>query len=941
MKIKLDKTELTPAEKLLVYYTMKGVEKLNLLSDHAEQEVLERIQYELNCIIKMQFCDYFLIVRDYIIVGEGVGHMPEDRFQYLVDHMRDEAWDHKKVFDYIFEVQTEAGITTGPGRGSAAGSLVAYCLGITHIDPLKYGLLFERFLNPDRVSYPDIDEDFSSPDLYMGSYGVVDYYLEAKYGKDAKSKICTPSTLQPRAAVKAAASAYAAEETDNGDTLKYNSLAEEICRLIPNKPGIRFDDVKDELNQKYTDGPAKIIIDRARRLENVSIGFGTHACGSNIVGNGDIGEYCSLIWDEKSQGMKTAMNSEDGEEQGFLKYDHLKLKYLNFLTFIVRNIYKETGRKIDLYNIPEEPEVFNKVFAEGLTKSIFQMESSGMAGTFKDLGASWGAAAGKALTLEDLIMGVAIYRPGPMQYIPGIVSVRHGGKPADNAVSRIASYNKDFSDIVTPTYLSIVYQEQVMGISVKCAGFTRGESDILRKAMGHKKADVLEGMKAKFIPGAVEHGIKQEDAEKLFEEMMDFAKYSFNKSHAACYAVLAYMGAWLKYHYPEQFYTAAFEFEPQKKYAGLKKEAAEFGIAVKTPAINRSGLAFTHVDKDLYFGFNSIKSFEKKDAMEVSGKKFESISDFVLNTKMTESGFTKLCDAGFFDTFCDNRAALRMAATDYYKEKKDISKKQNDIETAEEMLADIQSGKGISREKYKIKTKSLPTEEKLMQKIDKAKASIEESIELIKSVIIPKVEPDRKYDIEKERELLGMYLTGSPLDAYEMSEDTTETVRVNDVMTLTGLIRDLRVVQTKKTKKNMCFFKLEDNLGSIDVVCFPKDYERIGSYIEENNAVTLTGKISLKEVETQYDENGEEIISDPEFQMVADKAAFAKEKELTYKMFFKGSLFEYMDKVGILKQYESKDGHVLQCFGPDGETWRTDFKVGDEILIDFEENIVK
>ncbi len=927
--------ELTDAEKLLIHYTMEGVKRLNLLDDHSEKEVMDRIEYELNCIINMQFCDYFLIVRDYIIIGEGVGHMPDERYEYLVAHMRDDNWTHKQVWDYVFEDQSMPGITTGPGRGSAAGSLVAYCMGITHIDPLKYDLLFERFLNPDRVSYPDIDEDFSSPDLYMGSYGVVDYYLEAKYGKDAKSKICTPSTLQPRAAVKAAASAYAAEITGNDDTLKFNSLADEICRLIPNKPGIRFKDVNDQLDARYSNGPASVIIDRARRLENVSVGFGTHACGSNIVGNGDIGEYCSLIWDEKSQGMKTAMNSEDGEEQGFLKYDHLKLKYLNFLTFIIRMIYKETGEKIDLYQIPEEPEVFQSVFAQGRTKSIFQMESSGMAGTFMDLGAKWGAASDKALTLEDLIMGVAIYRPGPMQYIPGIVAVRHGQKPNENAVSRIASYDKAFAEIVNKTYLSIVYQEQVMNISVQCAGFTRGESDILRKAMGHKKADVLEGMKTKFIPGAVAHGIKESDAIALYDEMMEFAKYSFNKSHAACYAVLAYMGAWLKYHYPVQFYTAAFQFEKLDKYPGLKKEAAEFGVEIHTPDINNSDKSFTHSDKVIYFGFTGIKGLQKSSIQNFNGKNYSSISEFVLKSDITEAVFQNLVDSGCFDTLCSNREALRAVSTDYYKEKKKILDKKKAIETYNLMIKDLEAGIPLSREKYKIKTKSLPTKDALEKKIEKALETIKDSEEFISSVIIPDIEPTRKDDIEKERELLGMYITGSPLDSYELSDDTTDKVAVGTTVTITGIVRDLRVVQSKKTGKSLAFFTLQDTVGEIETACFAKEFEKYGKYLEEGMIIKLTAKVELKDDVNDHSGDDEDQIQEPKLQLITQIISLPKEKESVYKMFFPGSVFEFMEIVNVLKQYGSETGHRLHCYGPDGENWFTNFKVGDEILQDF------
>lgn len=535
--LNIEKSALTNADKLLIDRSINGIAwryGAKFPEDH-----VKRLEYELNVIINMGFPDYFLVVQDFLDLGRRIGYMPDERIVYLKEHVTDMSI--KEMNDYINADQSYPGLTVGPGRGSAAGSLVAFLLGITNIDPIKNGLLFERFLNTERVSMPDIDSDYSKSEYEYGVRDIVLEYAVKRYGRNAICGIATPSTEAPRGAIddiaRIAGSRRIYEATDaiDADKVKkeYLQLADRIKKFIPSEPKTSFkshvdkdDDnsplIIDVLHKEFENEPEALkIIDLANKLEGVNVNYGMHACGK-IVYPGDIRKDYAMMKDINTGIWKLQIDAEKAEEAGLLKIDFLGLKNLNIITKTARLVYQNYGIKLDLNNIPQDPAVYKNIFSTAKTLSVFQFESQGMRSMLKRFAPE---------TFSDIVLLVACFRPGPMKYLDGIIKRKHG--KAVNGNTAIMNI-KEVHDIVSNTYFAIVYQEQVQQIFRTLAGYSLGQADLVRRAMGHKKLDVLQKEKDAFLYGDTErnikgcqaNGINMEAAAQLFEEMKDFAKYA-------------------------------------------------------------------------------------------------------------------------------------------------------------------------------------------------------------------------------------------------------------------------------------------------------------------------------------------------------------------------------------------------------------------------------
>lgn len=539
----IEKKDLSSVDKLLIKKSIDGIPWRYKLFD---EDKTKRLEYELNTIINMGFSDYFLVVQDFLDTGRKIGHMPDERIDYLKTHIYDMTL--QEMHDYIEADQSYPGMTVGPGRGSAAGSIVAYLLGITNIDPIENGLLFERFLNVERVSMPDIDSDYSKSEF---AYGVRDMVIESavkKYGRNAICGIATPSTLAARGAIKELGRIAGAkkiyelglkDKSPEAEKIKkdYLNIVSQIQKFVPTTPGTTFlgkldpDDqnsltLSEMLHSEFANSPVHLeIIKMAEKLEGVNINYGMHACGK-IVYPGDIRNEYALMKDAESGIWKLQIDAEKAEEAGLLKIDFLGLKNLNIITKTARLIYKNYGINLDLDNIPEDPKVYKNIFAKANTYSVFQFESPGMRNMLKRFGPE---------KFSDIVLLVACYRPGPLKYLDSIIKRKHGKNVgSDSAIMKI----KEIHSIVESTYFAIVYQEQVQQVFRTLAGYSLGQADLVRRAMGHKKMDVLVAERQAFlygdtkrnIKGCQANGIDIDEANRLFDDMLDFAKYAFNKS---------------------------------------------------------------------------------------------------------------------------------------------------------------------------------------------------------------------------------------------------------------------------------------------------------------------------------------------------------------------------------------------------------------------------
>ena len=753
---------------------------------------LQKLDDELAVIKNMGYVDYFLIVWDFI--------------HYSREH----------------------GIMVGPGRGSAAGSIVAYTLGITNIDPIRYQLLFERFLNPERVSMPDIDVDF----CFERRQEVIDYVVE-KYGKDCVTQIVTFGTLAARGVIR---------DVGRVMDLPYN-FVDTIAKAIPNELGITIDKalmMNPELRGMYeSDESVKKLIDMSRRLEGLPRHTSMHAAGV-VISQKPMDEYVPLS--RASDGtITTQFTMTTIEELGLLKMDFLGLRTLTVIQNAVRLAEKSSGKKIDMNAIDYNDKKVLDSLGTGKTDGVFQLESAGMKNFMKEL---------KPQSLEDVIAGISLYRPGPMDFIPAYIK----GKDHPESITYDCP---ELEPILAPTYGCIVYQEQVMQIVRDLAGYTWGRSDLVRRAMSKKKGKVMEQERKNFVygnpeenvPGCIARGIDEKVANKIYDNMIDFAKYAFNKSHAAAYAVVAYQTAYLKYYYPVEFMAALMTsvLDNTSKVSEYIYTCRQMGIAILPPDINEGEGGFSVSGQAIRYGLSAIKSIGRPviDAIVEERKirgPFTTLKDFITRlsgrevNKRTIENFIK---AGALDGLEGNRRQKMMI----YGSLLDALNQEKKTTMAGQMtLFDI-----------------APEE-------DKAEYEIR----------LPDVEEyDKEVLLGFEKEVLGIYISGHPLEEYMerlkkntnavttdfVLDEETGTLKVSDgtKVRIGGMITD-KVIKYTKNNKAMAFITLEDLVGTVEIIIFPKDYERYAKYLENDAKVFVEGRVTAEE-----DRNGklicEKIIS--------------------------------------------------------------------------------
>jgi len=720
----------------------------------------KRLQTELEVIKKMGYASYFLIVKDFI--------------------------DYAK----------KQGIPVGPGRGSAAGSLVSYVLGITNIDPIKYDLLFERFLNPERVSLPDIDIDFC--DQRRGE--IIDY-VRRKYGEKNVSQIITFGTMAARAVIR-----------DVGRVLKMSyGVVDRIAKLIPASPGITLEDAlkavpelremvnKDETHRK--------LIEYSRVLEGLARHASTHAAGV-VIAPQELTEYLPLF--RSSQGdITTQYDMKAIEDIGLLKVDFLGLRTLTVLNNTVKML-KAKGIDIDLDRIPlDDPKTY-RLFSEGETIGVFQFESGGMREYLKKL---------KPECFEDLIAMNALYRPGPMEMIDDFIQRKRGQK-------EIKYLHPLLEPILKETYGVCVYQEQVMRIASEIGGFSLGEADLLRRAMGKKQPELMREQRSRFIQGAMKKKVPKEVAEEIFDMMDRFAGYGFNKSHAAGYSLIAYQSAYLKAHYPAEFMAATLSSEMgnTNRIMTLIEECQRMGIPVLPPDVNESHADFVVTDKGIRFGLGAIKNVGHaaiKSIVQAREKygRFKTIYDFcqhldlrLVNKKVIES----LIQAGAMDSLEGHRAQLLKAV-------------ESAINFAQSFQAERSRGQTTIFDSFETGGGGYPP--------------------------LPDVKPWSKTKaLAKEKELLGFYLSGHPLSKYEEEIKAFSTTKLDSLNSLEdgtpvkvcGMITSVKTHFDRKNKP-MVFLTLEDFTGAAEVVVFSDAYERFKKYIRTDSMVIVKGKSSIRE----------------------------------------------------------------------------------------------
>lgn len=741
-----------------------------------KKEWKERLEYELSTIENMGYVDYFLIVWDFI--------------KYAKDN----------------------GIIVGPGRGSAAGSMVSYCLSITTIDPLKYDLIFERFLNPERVSMPDIDIDF----CYERRQEVIDYVIR-KYGEDHVAQIITFGTMAARAAIKDVGRALAMPYAD----------VDRISKMIPTELGITIKKalaMNPDLQKAYeTEEDTHRLIDTSLRLEGLPRHSSTHAAGV-VICKKPVVEYVPLSANEGQVNTQYTMTLL--EELGILKMDFLGLRTLTVIQNAVQEVERIHEIKINIDNIPDDDEAVYQLISQGKTEGVFQLESAGMKQFMREL---------QPKRLEDLIAGISLYRPGPMDFIPKYVK----GK---NNPENIQYTHKSLEPILKNTYGCIVYQEQVMQIVRDLAGYSLGRSDLVRRAMSKKKASVMAEERKNFVygvgdevPGCVKNGIPAEVAEKIFDEMTDFAKYAFNKSHAACYAVVGYQTAWLKAHYPVEFMAALMTsvMDNAGKVSSYIEECKKMGIALLPPDINEGYAHFSVSDGKIRFGLAAIKNVGRGVVNALVAERdreglFQSMTEFcnrMETGEMNKRSFESLIKAGAMDS-------LGGARSQYMAIYKSIldgigQARKNNIE-GQLNLFELDMGEG----NYQLQD-DLPN--------------------------VAEFVPRDKLAMEKE--VLGIYVSGHPLAEYEDSlrrkishisidflprEEEEERQQIPDEtkVIVGGMIASVSVKYTRNNDK-MAFLTLEDFQGTMEIVVFPKVYQQYSELLLEEAVILVKGRSNV------------------------------------------------------------------------------------------------
>ena len=619
----------------------------------------QRLKRERDVIRSMGYVDYHMVVRDFCIMGRSLGVVPKDR-------LSDMPLRYDQALSWIQKQGYAIGVGVGPGRGSAVGSLVCYLLGITNLDPVKYDLLFERFLNPERVSMPDIDTDIKTS---LRPYLI--QFIKQKYGEQAVSSISTVMTYAGRGAIKMAGrdradelygSLPAKEQAEQKS--RYLDRVAKVAGFVPEQWDGSLSDLTESFLVQFHGEEERLLWERAQMIEGKVSSTSVHAGGIVVSDNRDLCEYVPLLWREDKQTWATQCDMIRVEEKGLLKIDLLGLNTLDCITDTLHQIWERHGIAVDLDHLPFEPEVFQEIYATGNTNSVFQFESPGMKQMLREF---------RPTCFEDLILLVAAYRPGPMQFLDHIIAVKHGREPENYRTPEL-------EPILSKTYSAIIYQEQVMQIFKDLAGYSLGQADLVRRAMSKKKTEKLKverqaflfGDPERHIDGCCARGIPEEAANALFDEIMEFARYAFNKSHAAAYAMVSYQTAWLKYHYPAEFLCAMFNNKDQEGYGPLVEDCASYGIALLPPDINRSESGFVVEGDSIRYGFAGIKGIRDSEdlswILQKRGSRFRyapflSLSDFARRVsrdgKLLHRGFLfTLAKSGVFDCLAPDREAF-------------------------------------------------------------------------------------------------------------------------------------------------------------------------------------------------------------------------------------------------------------------------------------------
>ena len=742
------------------------------------EELKERLNYELSTIKNMGYVDYFLIVWDFI--------------RYARDH----------------------DIMVGPGRGSAAGSLVAYTLGITQLDPIRYDLLFERFLNPERVSMPDIDVDF----CFERRQEVIDY-VRRKYGDDCVVQIVTFGTLAARGVIR---------DVGRVMDLPYAQV-DTIAKMIPQELNITIDKalkMNPELKKTYEDQPEiHDLIDTARRLEGLPRHTSMHAAGV-VISQKDVSEYVPLSRAQDGS-IVTQFTMTTLEELGLLKMDFLGLRTLTVIQNAVHLIEQDTGVHLDMQQIDYNDKKVLDSLGTGRSDGVFQLESAGMKNFMKEL---------KPQSLEDVIAGISLYRPGPMDFIPQYIR----GK---NHPDTIQYDCPQLEPILKPTYGCIVYQEQVMQIVRNLAGYTLGRSDLVRRAMSKKKAAVMEkerqnfvyGNEAEGVPGCIANGISEQVANKIYDEMIDFAKYAFNKSHAAAYAVVSYQTAFLKYYYPVEFMAALMTsvIEMPNKVAEYIQVCRQMGISILPPDVNCGIYGFSVDHGAIRYGLSAIKSVGRPvinalvEEREKNGT-YRSLKDFIerLTGIVNKRAIENFIKAGALDCLEGNR---RQKMNVYGQIVDSIAQEKKNSFAGQMSLFDLVS--------------------------DEDKKDFE--------IRMPNVgEYDKEMVLAFEKEVLGIYLSGHPLEGYRGIMDKMISAKTIDFqpdeesgipkvydgqkVIIGGMITE-RTIKYTRNNKVMAFLTVEDLVGTVEVVVFPRDYEKWQTLITDDARVFIQGRVNAED----------------------------------------------------------------------------------------------
>lgn len=897
-----------------------------------EKEYQERLAYELNIIKSMGYADYHLIVKDYIEYGRLLGFVPKK----LISTMPLSINELKKVI--CDNEWTNRGMTIGPGRGSAAGSLVCYCLGITNLDPIKYGLLFERFLNPERVSMPDIDVDFSKSIREQCIR-----YVKAKYGEKAVCGIMTKNSQAPKGVIRIAAKYYGLSTIGE----PYTSLGDTIAKQISSEVGVSFSSTvnktgKLDKDSKVTlyeylcdvnksDNIALMILKWAKCIEGLFTAYSSHAAGIVIAGNGDVSDCLPLKWNEDLGMMTTQCDMVQVEENGLLKFDFLGLKTLDIITDASKLIEKNYGKNIDFLKINVEDEkVFTDIFSKGKTDAVFQFESNGMKKMLKRF---------KPACFEDLIILVSMFRPGPLQFIDDVIDVKNGKK-------KMTFLCPELESILAPTYGAICYQEQVMMICQKLAGFTMGHSDNVRKYMSKKKVDKLAHEKDEFVDGCVNNGIDSKIAETIFSQMMDFAKYAFNKSHAACYAFLAYITAWIKYYYPAEFFASALNYTNYKKLPNLMGEAKNMGIDIIPPSINLANNEFIVADGKIVFGLSMVKGVGvvADDIIREREKNgtFLDIKDFLKRIKKP-TAIISLVKAGAFDEFNANRTSVINYMSEISPLIEKIKDKNALISCAKVVLSYIEKNNNVNADDIikvqedaglNAKIKDVLTSKTLEKKVLNAEKSLLNLTEELDTCILIKYTEDRKERMKNEYELLGSYITMHPIDIYPAAKELNvktidEGYAASGKTEIYGIIKDLRITKRKSDGAEMAFFTLTDRTADIEVCIFTKSYKLLSESLVEGNAYIIKGKYAIKE--TENEDEDEEI-----YQFIAESVKAVKEKKFSYMISVSSYAMFHLDIEDSFRgEYEdAEDGHDLYIYDKSlNEMRKADYKVSDKCKI--------